>query len=93
MNAHASDTTIIITFDSQAHVIQEHKYWTKWETFHFALLAWNLVTQEIKSTAWSQLSVGQVFGKLRIPQGWNNGFALTQVCYIDFTTWRSTEWE
>ena len=46
-NAQASvDATIIITFDSQAHVIQVHKYCTKWETFRFALPAWNLFTQE-----------------------------------------------
>ena len=66
VNAHASDTTIIITFDSQAHVIQVRKYWTKWETFHFALLSGNLFTQETKSSAWSQLNAGQVFGKMRV---------------------------
>ena len=33
MNAHASDGTFIFTFDSQAHLIQVHKYCTKWETF------------------------------------------------------------
>ena len=33
MNAHASDATFIFTFDSQAHLIQVHKYCTKWETF------------------------------------------------------------
>ena len=62
MNAHTSDATIIITgtFDSQAHVIQFHKYCTKWETCRFALPAWNLFTQENESGARSQLSVGQV---------------------------------
>ena len=51
---------------SQAHVIQVHKYCTKWETFQFALPARNLFTKEIKneSWAWSQLSAGQVFGKI-----------------------------
>ena len=33
MNAHASDATVIVTFDLQAHLIQVHKYCTKWETF------------------------------------------------------------
>ena len=51
MNAHTSDATIIITFDLQAHEIQVHKYCTKWETFRFALPAWNLFTQENKSEA------------------------------------------
>ena len=65
-NAHASDATIIITFDSQAHVIQVHEYCTKWETFRFALPAWNLFTQDDKSKAWSHLSGGPVFGKIRV---------------------------
>ena len=46
-----SDATTIITFDLQAHIIQVHKYCTKWETFRFALPAWNLFTQENKSGA------------------------------------------
>ena len=53
-------------FDSQAHVIQVHKYCTKWETFRFALPAWNLFTRENESRALSQLSAGQVFGKIRV---------------------------
>ena len=51
MNAHARDATIIITFDSQADVIQVHMYCTKWVTFQFTLLAWNLFTQENESRA------------------------------------------
>ena len=35
----------------QAHVIQVQKYRTKWESFRFALLAWNLFTQENESRA------------------------------------------
>ena len=66
VNAYASGATVTITFDSQAHVIQIHEYCTKWETFWFALPAWNLFTQENESRAWSQLSAGQVFGKLRV---------------------------
>ena len=54
VNAHASDGTIIITFDSQTHVIQVHMYCTKW------------ATQENKCRAWSQLTAGQVFGKIRV---------------------------
>ena len=33
-------------FDSQAHVIREHKYCINYETFRFALLAGYLFTQE-----------------------------------------------
>ena len=66
VNAHASDATIIITFDSQAHVIQVHKHCTKWETFRFAVPAWNLFTQNNKSKAWSHLNGGQFFGKIRV---------------------------
>ena len=65
-NEHASDAAITITFDSQAHIIQAHKYWTKWETFDFALLARKPFTQENKSRAWSQFSAGQVFGKIQV---------------------------
>ena len=32
LNVHASDATIIITFDLQADIIQVHKYGAKWET-------------------------------------------------------------
>ena len=68
VNAHASHATIIIAFDSRAQVIQVHKYCTKWETFRFALRAWNLFTRENESRAWSQLGAGQVFGKIRFPE-------------------------
>ena len=51
MNAYATDTTIIITFDLQAHIIQVHKYCTKCETFQFALPAGDLITQENESRA------------------------------------------
>ena len=40
-----------ITFDSQAHVIQVHKYCTKLETFQFILPAWKLFTHENESRA------------------------------------------
>ena len=54
MNAHASDATIVFTFNSQvSHVIQVHKYYTKWETFRFTLPALNLLTQENESRAFS----------------------------------------
>ena len=43
VNAHASDATIIFTFDSH----------TNWETFRFALPAWELFTQENESRPWS----------------------------------------
>ena len=66
VNVHASDATIIVTVDSQAHVIQVHKCCTKWETFRFALPAWNLFTQKNESRALSQLSAGQVFGRIRV---------------------------
>ena len=46
--------------------IRVHKYCTKWATFRFALPAWNLFTQEEKGRASSQLSAGQVFGKIRV---------------------------
>ena len=49
MNANASDATLVITFDSQTHVIEVHKYWTKCETLQFAMPAWNLFTQENES--------------------------------------------
>ena len=55
MNAYATDTTIIITFDLQAHIIQVHKYCTKCETFQFALPARDLITQENESRAWFQV--------------------------------------
>ena len=42
---------LINTFASQAHVIQVQKYCTKWETFRFALPAWNLFTQENENRA------------------------------------------
>ena len=32
VNAHEIEATIIITFDLQAHLIQVHKYCSKWET-------------------------------------------------------------
>ena len=48
VNAHASDVTITVTVDWQAHVIQVHECCTKWETFRFALPAWNLFTQKMK---------------------------------------------
>ena len=58
---------LLITFASQAHVIPVHKYCTKWETFQFALPAWNLFTQENESRAWFKLtSAGQVFDKIRM---------------------------
>ena len=62
-----------ITIDSQAQVIQVLKYCTQWETFQFALPAWNLFTQENESRAWSQLIAGQVFGKIRVLEksSWN----------------------
>ena len=46
--------------------IRVHTYCTKWATFRFALPAWNLFTQEEKDRASSQLSAGQVFGKIRV---------------------------
>ena len=55
MNAYATDTTIIITFDLQAHIIQVDKYCTKCETFQFALPAGDLITQENESRAWFQV--------------------------------------
>ena len=46
-------------FDSQAHVIQVHKYCTiECETFQFALPAGDLFTQENESAAASQFSAG-----------------------------------
>ena len=56
----------VIQQSSETHVNQVHKYCTKWETLRFALPAWNLFTQENVSRAWSQLSEGQVFGKIRV---------------------------
>ena len=44
---------------SQAHVIQVHKYCTKWETFQFALPARNLFTKEIKMKVEPDLSLVQ----------------------------------
>ena len=38
-------------FDSQAQVIQVHKYSTKYETFRFALLAGNPFTHKHDSSA------------------------------------------
>ena len=37
VNTRASDATISITFDSQAHVIRVHKHCTKFKTLLFAL--------------------------------------------------------
>ena len=54
-------------FDSQAHVIQVHKYCTiECETFQFALPAGDLFTQENESAAASQFSAGWGFGKIRV---------------------------
>ena len=44
VNAHASE----YAFDSEANVIQVHKYCTEWAIFRFALPAWNLCTHEDK---------------------------------------------
>ena len=41
VNARASNAILIITFDNSGS-IQVQKNCTKWETFWFALLAWNL---------------------------------------------------
>ena len=95
LNAHASDATIIITFDSQANVIHVHKYCTKWKTFRFALPTWNLFSQENISRTWSQLSVGQGFGKVLVLAKSRNRFRfiavhgfytfiLFQVCYVTY---------
>ena len=93
VKALVGDATIIITFDSQAHVIQVHKYCTKWETFRFALPPWNLFSQEKKSRTWSQLSAGQSFGKVLVLAKSRNRFRLIavqgfytfilfQLCYV-----------
>ena len=66
VNANASDATLVITFDSQTHVIQVHKYCTKCETLQFAMPAWNLFTQGNESRVWSRLSARQVFGKIQL---------------------------
>ena len=83
MNALTSDATIIVKVDSQAHVIQVHKCCTKCETFRFALPAWNLFTKKNESRAWSQLSAGQVFGKIRVLANIRNRCNLS---FFSFTT-------
>ena len=44
VNAHTSDATIIISFDSQADVIQVKKYCTKWETSSMTVYTYILVS-------------------------------------------------
>ena len=61
VNAHTSDATIIISFDSQADVIQVKKYCTKWETSSMTVymhyLCQALLFQCIFSSKYSCLSL------------------------------------
>ena len=67
VNAHARDASIIIIFNSQAHIFRyTSTINTKWETFRFVLPTWNLFTQENEHRPWSQLSAGQVFSKVQV---------------------------
>ena len=68
VNANASEATIIITFNSQAHVIQAHKYCTK-IMVDFSICFANLESIILHRT-WFQLSAGQVFGKIVSKQMW-----------------------
>ena len=58
--------SLLYSILEHSHVIQVHKCCTKWETFRFAVPAWNLFTQDNKTKAWSHLSGGHVFGKVRV---------------------------
>ena len=74
VNPHASDTTIIITIGNSGS-IQEHKYCTEWETFWFALPAWNLFT----------VRAGHAYGKIRLLAKSRKRFNFK--VYSGFTTW------
>ena len=58
--------SLLYSIPEHSHVIQVHKCCTKWETFRFAVPAWNLFTQDNKTKAWSHLSGGHFFGKVRV---------------------------